>query len=148
MQSLTFLVTDLIQDNFRNFISNFQSLILSISQSLYFSPAKPYQINPPLAIKPHAFRFQQCALRVKTQRRPRADLALRVHDAMPGHIVGAIVHRPAHRSRTPRHPQRPRNLPISGDASARDFARERVDAGERIIGRGLTRKNADYIAGN
>ena len=67
---------------------------------------------------------------MKSRRRSNTDLAVRVDDAMPRHLIGTDAHRPADRARTARHPERTRDLPIRDDASAGDAANESVDARE------------------
>lgn len=96
-------------------------------------PISP-QINPSFAIKLDPLLFQTRVLLVIAAGRSHADPALRVDDAMPGDIVVACAHRPADRSRSTWRAERPRDLPIRGDSPARNFAHERVDAGEEIGG--------------
>ena len=112
------------------------SVNLSTS-SLPGLPTAFLQINPTGAIKPDALSFQSRALLVKSCRRSNADLAARVDDAMPGHLVGTDAHRPADRPRTMRHPKRPRDLSVRDDAATGDAADERVDAGEECGSMGV-----------
>ncbi len=100
------------------------------------------QINLPFVTKLHTFLFQTRVLFVIAAGWPQADPALRVDDAMPGNIVVACAHRPADGARGRRwRAQRPRDLPVRGDAPARDFPNERVDALEKCGGCGLVRMN-------
>lgn len=89
------------------------------------------------AIKAHPFRLQPRALFVVAGRGAQADLAARVDDAMPRHLIRAHAHRPANRARRARRAERAGDLPIGDNAPARDAAHEQVDAREEGGGRGL-----------
>lgn len=105
-------------------------------------PSIFFQIDFPRAIKCDPLFFQVRALLVITGGRAEADFPARVDDAVPGDIVGAIVHRPANRARGARRAQRVRDLSVGGYFAARNFADEGVDAGEKGMWRGRTRIKA------
>ncbi len=112
---------------------------------LQLFPAVLFQINLAFAIEFDAFLFQPRALLVIPIRRTYADLALRVHHAMPRYILVARAHCPADRTRGTRRPQRLRDLSIGCYFATRDFADESVNALEEGIGRGGTRENANIM---
>jgi hypothetical protein len=101
--------------------------------SSYFLPSVLSQINPTRAIKPHAFLFQSCALFVIAGGRSQTDFTARVDDAIPWHVVGAIVHRPADRARGTRRAERQCNLPVRDHAPARHPAHKFVYTLEETV---------------
>jgi hypothetical protein len=86
-----------------------------------------------VAVEGHALALQQLALQrlaAAVRCGAQADLAARVHDALPrrGQVGGQRGQRVAHLARRARQAGEPRHLPVGRDAAARDARDDGVDA--------------------
>ena len=77
----------------------------------------------------NAFGFEQPALLGVTSRRPEADLALRIDDAVPGNgVVTERRERIAHAARMTGNAREARDEPIRRDSAVRNTAHDSIDS--------------------
>ena len=118
------------------------SLWTTLNMRRLYAPPIPLQIHPPLRIELGSLRLEQHSLQlVRITAGARADLAFRVHDAMPRHVAffGKVVERVADLAGVTFEAGDLGDLSVRRDASARDFAYDGPDELVAFHGRRIVR---------